>query len=172
MSDDDTPSQPSALPDVVLAGVDELGLDLPRALRHADGSVRTLQRLLRAFVHHREAPAWQLIDAATGEPAPHWREACHALRGACATIGALDLHDRLLGLERQAAQARADDAAPGEALRRVHAALDGFVARLAAALDEAGVPAHVAPSPPPGPAARRPRRVRRGGLAKRRGPVV
>lgn len=174
MSDDDAPAPPPAGHAAALAGVDGLGLDLSQALHHVDGRVQTLQRLLRAFVHHAGSPAWQLIDTPTGRPTLHWREACHALRGACATIGARDLHDRLLALERQAAQARPGEPGPGDALRRMHAALEGFVARLDAALDRAGVPAHVAPAPSPRPGApgRPTRRVRRGGLAKRRGPVV
>lgn len=174
MSDGDAPAPPPAGHAAALAGVDGLGLDLSRALHHVDGRVQTLQRLLRAFVHHAGSPAWQLIDTTTGQPTLHWRDACHALRGACATIGARDLHDRLLALERQAAQARPHDPWQGEALRRMHAALEGFVARLAAALDEAGVPTHVAPPPAPRPGAPGgvTRRVRRGGRAKRRGPVV
>ncbi|WP_395704195.1 Hpt domain-containing protein, partial [Aquabacterium sp.] len=76
------------------------GFDLVRALRNVGGQVHTLERVLQSFVKRYRSgePAMlQLADPAQSEAA---RNATHSLRGACATIGAHELHQGLQALEQ------------------------------------------------------------------------
>ncbi|WP_395703541.1 PAS domain-containing protein [Aquabacterium sp.] len=76
------------------------GFDLVRALRNVGGQVHTLERVLQSFVKRYRSgePAMlQLADPAQREAA---RNATHSLRGACATIGAHELHQGLQALEQ------------------------------------------------------------------------
>jgi len=93
------------------------GFDLERALRNLGGQLDTAARVLRSFVRTYAAQAAPEILQATGpDPVPHWREQCHSIRGACATIGATALEAELLAFERALAQ-------PGETAPRAEQAL-------------------------------------------------
>ncbi len=80
-----------------LAAID--GFDLDAALRHVGGQLPTLQRVVAGFV-----AAYRAGDAAlqaASEPVA-LRAACHALRGACAAVGAVALQQQLASLEQAA----------------------------------------------------------------------
>ena len=110
------------------------GFDLERALRNLGGQLDTAARVLRSFVRTYAAQAApDILQPAGPDPVPHWREQCHSIRGACATIGATALEAELLAFERALAQ-------PGETAPRAEQALllqrrlHGLAAELDAAL--------------------------------------
>jgi HPt (histidine-containing phosphotransfer) domain-containing protein len=74
------------------------GFDVERAQRNLGGHAHLLGKVLQTFVnsyHPNGAPGlWPGADPAS------LRELCHSLRGACATIGAVRLDDRLQTIER------------------------------------------------------------------------
>jgi CheY-like chemotaxis protein len=130
------PAQPAApaaaeLPQR-LASID--GFDLDRALRNLGGQVSTVERVLRSFVRsYSQQAAPDILRAAATDPVPQWREHCHSIRGACATIGATDLEGELRVFER--ALARPGDMPALElAAQQLQAQLHGLAARLDAAL--------------------------------------
>jgi CheY-like chemotaxis protein/HPt (histidine-containing phosphotransfer) domain-containing protein len=93
------------------------GFDLERALRNLGGQLDTAARVLRSFVRTYAAQAApDILQPAGPDPVPHWREQCHSIRGACATIGATALEAELLAFERALAQ-------PGETAPRAEQAL-------------------------------------------------
>ncbi len=114
--------------EVALAEVD--GLDLKQALSHLAGRTTILERVMRRFVEHYAGGVPLLLDAPAGAQRTRQREACHALRGACATIGASALAHELQDLERRLDR---DDGADGElaaALTHAQAALLRLVEQL------------------------------------------
>ncbi len=78
------------------------GLDLPAALRSVGGRVGLLERILRKFVEHYGSSAWSLSEPVQEERLPALGASCHALRGACATIGAIALAQALQEVEQAA----------------------------------------------------------------------
>ncbi len=119
--------QPPGLPER-LATVQ--GLDLAAVLAHVGGQLPVLQRVLAGFVR-----AYQAGDAdlqAASAPAD-LRAACHALRGACAVVGAVGLQQQLAVLERAATDA-ADPDTLRAGQRAAQTALRALVQDLAQAL--------------------------------------
>ncbi len=120
---------PAAL-DQRLAAV--AGLDVAAGLRNVGGQIGALQRVLTRFVatYHQGEPA-----LAATSPLAARRHACHSLRGACATIGALALRDRAIELEEALDRAAEPvPAAVDEQARQLDAALVDLGRDLAAAL--------------------------------------
>jgi len=130
-----------ALPlEVALARVD--GLDLPRALANLGGRAAVLERVMRRFVQHYADGAPALLTTTTGAgPRQALREACHGLRGACATIGAASLARELQDLERRLQLPEADDTDLRGALVHGQATLRHLVEQLGDVLERRPVPA-------------------------------
>ena len=83
-----------ALPDAPLlrerlAGLD--GLDVERGLANVGGHWLALARVLDVFVTTYVQGEPALLDAQSPDALDRWRRACHSLKGACATIGAVGL---------------------------------------------------------------------------------
>ena len=111
------------------------GLDLQRGLRHVGGLFAVLQRALAVFARsHADGEAALRLPGSDADLAA-WQRAAHSLRGACATLGATELQQRLLEFENRL---RAEDPAAGLAGRPALAAearaIDGLLAALAQAL--------------------------------------
>jgi HPt (histidine-containing phosphotransfer) domain-containing protein len=110
------------------------GFEVARALRNVGGQAKTLDRVLRSFVKRYRAGEPLLAQGL--EQIDACRNACHSLRGACATIGAEPLHLRLQAFERALHAAPLDGptlATEGQAL---HQDLAALAVRLAAELGE------------------------------------
>jgi HPt (histidine-containing phosphotransfer) domain-containing protein len=108
------------------------GFDVTRALQGLGGQVDMLQRVLERFglTYGSSSPAL------TGEPGPGeveaLQQASHALRGACAAIGATSLPHALAQFEAQAATG--DLPALRSQAEQLNADLQALVAALRAAL--------------------------------------
>jgi PAS domain S-box-containing protein len=76
------------------------GYEVAGALRNVAGQVPALVRILRNFIRLYRDGEPALLRAESAEDAERWRLACHSLRGACASIGATALQQRLLAFER------------------------------------------------------------------------
>jgi two-component system, sensor histidine kinase and response regulator len=75
------------------------GFDLALGLRNVGGQLPLMTRVLNSFVSIYRTGEPALLEApVAGELSP-WRTACHSLRGACATVGASSLQQRLLAFE-------------------------------------------------------------------------
>jgi len=109
------------------------GFDLAQALHNTGGHLPMLTRVLDRFVatYRRGEPALQALPA-SGEEA-NWLAACHSLRGACATVGARELHELLLDFERDLAAAGRPEALLARA-RQLHLTLVTLVDRLSSEL--------------------------------------
>ncbi len=83
--------------EVALAAVD--GIDAQAALRAVGGRVALLERMLRKFVEHYGGSAFSLAAPTHLDQLPALCASCHALRGACAAIGANALAGALQQLE-------------------------------------------------------------------------
>jgi PAS domain S-box-containing protein len=120
-----------------LAAVD--GLDLPAALRSVGGRLGLLERILRKFVEHYGSSAWSLAEPVLAGRLPALGASCHALRGACATIGATALARALQEVEQAATSSPphepADMADLAEATARIRDDLRRLLDSLARALD-------------------------------------
>lgn len=132
------PALPATAPvlplEQALAAVD--GLDLPAALRSVGGRIALLERILRKFVEHYGGSAWSLSEPVLAERLPALGAACHALRGACATIGAKVLARALQDLEEATlAPPPHDLAALAQATARIRDDLRRLLDSLALALD-------------------------------------
>jgi len=116
-----------------LARVD--GLDLAAALRSVGGRVGLLERILHKFVEHYGGRAWSLAEPVLEDRLQALGASCHALRGACATIGATPLAQALQELEQAVmAQPPHDLAALAEATARIRHDLRRLLDSLALAL--------------------------------------
>jgi two-component system, sensor histidine kinase and response regulator len=118
------------------------GLDLEQGLRHVGGHFDTLQRALallaRQLANGEATLGRQEADAATQLAA--WARSAHSLRGACATLGAVLLQQRLQAFEQALQAALAAAGTPGAALARLEAeaqALDAELQRFGRALQHA-----------------------------------
>jgi signal transduction histidine kinase/DNA-binding response OmpR family regulator/HAMP domain-containing protein len=80
------------------------GLDLASALRHVGGQLPLLERLLRVFVANYGAGEPAFLLPAAEDSVARWRSASHSLRGACAAVGAMTLHDELSAFEKALAE--------------------------------------------------------------------
>ncbi|MBZ8140813.1 hybrid sensor histidine kinase/response regulator [Rubrivivax gelatinosus] len=109
------------------------GLDLEATLARLGGNAAMLERMLRLFVQTYGDGSTALRAAAAAGDAEACREAAHSLRGAGATIGAVDLVAQLAALEQGARDPARVGSTPGAALA-ADAALRALVARLVAAL--------------------------------------
>ncbi|MDT7837106.1 response regulator [Aquabacterium sp. OR-4] len=78
------------------------GFDLDLALHHVGGSSEILERMLRRFVASYRGGAPVLGQPPQPDTLPAWRTACHSLRGACGTVGARQLVERLQAVEQRA----------------------------------------------------------------------
>ncbi len=126
-----TAPSPAAELQARLAAVD--GLDATQALRNVAGNPRALERVLRAFFASYAHGVPALLQPVTPASLPELRAACHALRGACAAVGAVPLSRQLLTLE-QRLSSTADPTLPALAVQ-AHEALVALVDSLAKALD-------------------------------------
>lgn len=98
---DAAPDQHHAPPlDALLAAVE--GIDAQAAQRAVGGRMPLLEKMLRKFVEHYGGSAWSLATPTHVDHLPALQAHCHALRGACAAIGANALADALQDLERAA----------------------------------------------------------------------
>lgn len=118
--------------EAVLAGVD--GIDMQAAMLHVGGRVALLERMLRKFVAHYGGSAFSLAGPTHPDQLPALCKQCHALRGACAAIGATALAEALQRLESaaMAPPGRLDDLAAATA--RVREDLQRLMAGLTRAL--------------------------------------
>jgi PAS domain S-box-containing protein len=114
-----------------LASID--GYDLHQALKNVAGRVSTLRMILHSFVKGYREGSPELLAAATHRDTVRLAQACHALRGACAAIGAAALQHELLAMELAAGQA----APPDPQLMARAQALNTRLAALAAHISEA-----------------------------------
>ncbi len=80
-----------------LAGVP--GFDFERALHSLGGQMGTLQRVLERFVLTYGSASPALTAAPGPDEVEAWRQASHALRGACAAVGATALQQALVAFE-------------------------------------------------------------------------
>jgi HPt (histidine-containing phosphotransfer) domain-containing protein len=99
------------------------GFDLDRALRNLGGQMSLVRRVLGRFVDTYEPGFGPLLD----------EQRAHLLRGACATVGALRLHDLLAAYEREL-QAGASEAELRRQTQGIAAELAALVAQLREAL--------------------------------------
>jgi len=105
------------------------GFDPVRALRNVGGQAQTLVRVLNSFVKRYRNGEPGLLKSETPQDIDLWRNACHSLRGACATIGAEPLHLRLQAFE-QALYNGVDPATLRSEARSLHEDLQALVSRL------------------------------------------
>jgi HPt (histidine-containing phosphotransfer) domain-containing protein len=110
------------------------GLDLNQAVRHLGGQVGGLEKVLRRFARSYADGEPGLLTAAAPDGRSAWRHACHSLRGACESIGAVSLAQATTAFERDL-DGGADTAAQSAGAQALNAALVDFVAALSAALD-------------------------------------
>jgi CheY-like chemotaxis protein len=116
----------------MLAGID--GFDVAQGLRNVGGQLRLLARVLRSFVSNYSNGAAMLVDKPGSDAVARWREVCHSLHGACATIGAASLDGALLEFERRLSST-ADPRLLAEQAREVNDKLLLLVGQLRAALE-------------------------------------
>ena len=121
------------------------GLATEQALAGMNGHPSVLQRVLQQFCRHYADGEPLLLQPPDGpETLARWHGACHALRGACAAVGAHGLAQQLMGLEQRLAAAAdgpvalpLDVQALGRDGAAVHQALQALVAALRDVLQEA-----------------------------------
>jgi two-component system, sensor histidine kinase and response regulator len=110
------------------------GLDLGLALGHVGGRLQTLERVFLRFVQtYRDGEA-NLAALPAEQAVERWRTACHSLRGACATIGAVALLRDVAAFEQALAQP-GDAAALAAQAAQLQDELRRFVDHIATALD-------------------------------------
>lgn len=109
------------------------GLDQALALRQLGGRVELFQRVLRQFVAQYRAALPGLEQLLTqGEPGAA-RRAAHSLKGATASLGAVELTQRLVAFE-SAVDAHGEPDQVAAAGRAVIGSLGELIAAIAAAL--------------------------------------
>jgi CheY-like chemotaxis protein len=109
------------------------GFDVGQALRNVGGQMPALERILASFArNYRDGePAFA---ATPGEDdRPHWKAACHSLRGVCATVGATALLAELTALEPALRGAPLPGLAP--LAQRIHESLMQLAHQLQTELD-------------------------------------
>ncbi len=108
---------------------DVAGMSLARGLAHVGGDFAMLVRILRTFLGAYRTGVPGLLQAAVQGDRAAVVTACHALRGACGTVGATAMEDLVATLERAAPQLGAAELEASG--RRIHDELMALVARLA-----------------------------------------
>jgi PAS domain S-box-containing protein len=126
-----TDAEPLALRDR-LAAID--GYDCASGLRNIGGQLDALKRVLRRFVESYRGgePAFLAPDALRNMT--QWRGVCHALRGACAAIGAMQLAQQVQTFEENLAHSP-DAALHAVRARQLNQDLIVLARRLEAELD-------------------------------------
>jgi HPt (histidine-containing phosphotransfer) domain-containing protein len=109
------------------------GFDVNFMLHHLGGQVAALQRVLERFVQTYGGASPSLQAAPGAGETDAWRQASHALRGACGAVGATVLLKQLSAFEEQAA-AGADLGTLQAEAGRLNEAVSRLVAGLRAAL--------------------------------------
>jgi HPt (histidine-containing phosphotransfer) domain-containing protein len=109
------------------------GFSLAQGLSHLGGKMQVLVRVLRTFLGSYRTGVPGLLLAADRADAAAVMTACHALRGACASIGAAGVADLAAALESTASTLDAQMLA--ESAQRIHQEIATLVERLA---DELG----------------------------------
>jgi HPt (histidine-containing phosphotransfer) domain-containing protein len=71
-----------------------------------------------------------LLDADAPDVVARWRELCHSLRAACATVGATELADQLRDFEDELAATPGDPGRHAARARHLHEALADLAGRL------------------------------------------
>ncbi|HLL18873.1 MAG TPA: response regulator, partial [Rubrivivax sp.] len=114
-----------------LAGI--VGLDVAQGLRNLGGQMTALVRVLALFctTYANGEPAFAAPPSP--EAAQRWRDACHSLRGACATVGSDDLLAHLVAFDKALA-AGVDLSALAVQAGQLNAELQALVATLQAEL--------------------------------------
>ncbi|MBX3606489.1 MAG: response regulator [Piscinibacter sp.] len=105
------------------------GLDLSTGLRRLGGDVATYARIAQRFaaVYRPAIEAFERCETPAERAA--CAEACHSLRGACGSVGALALADLALALETSLRSASPDETVR-ERIRRLEDELAAFVGEL------------------------------------------
>jgi HPt (histidine-containing phosphotransfer) domain-containing protein len=109
------------------------GFDFGFMLHHLGGQLAALQRVLERFVQTYGGGSPALYAAPGPGETEAWRQASHALRGACGAIGATVLLKDLAAFEERAA-AGADLGTLRAEAGRLNEAVNRLVAGLRAAL--------------------------------------
>ncbi|MCB1997970.1 MAG: response regulator, partial [Rhodoferax sp.] len=126
------PIQPDAQ---LLAALHRIeGLDASTALRNLGGQPAQVVRLLRRFAAQYRPGLPVLREPAAATSRAAWAEACHGLRGACATLGTLLLASDIEALELALRQPDTDLRLLEAHAQGVDAALQQLVARIDAEL--------------------------------------
>jgi two-component system sensor histidine kinase/response regulator len=110
------------------------GFDLVSGLRNVGGQLSVLARVLRRFVDTYRDGEPAFLAAEAPDAARRWREACHSLRSACASVGATTLAARLQDFEHALAGSSVAAAAHAPQARRLHEDLALLARRLEAEL--------------------------------------
>ena len=105
------------------------GLDVTMAMRNVAGQVDILQRALSRFTAIYRAGEPRLISPPSPEQQSDWRDACHSVRGAAATIGAAVLAEMAADLESASRAGAGADTLAAQG-RELHEALMAFAERL------------------------------------------
>ena len=109
------------------------GFDLAVALRNVGDNPAALERVLRTFTRRYPSGEPALCRAVGPDTLKQWRDCCHSLRGACATLGVASLPSGFADFEA-ALTPQADLAALAPAARALHEELQRVVHALLAAL--------------------------------------
>lgn len=110
------------------------GLNLPVALQCVGGRHEVLLRVLHRFAERYRSGEPQLLQGDLPDGARAISAACHSLRGACASVGALGLAVAAQRLESELSVVGKLDDAAADRCRRLQSELQAFVARLLTAL--------------------------------------
>ena len=108
--------------------------DLASGLRNVGGQMGILVRVLRRFVDTYRGGVPALLAADAPDATARWREACHSLRAACASVGATHLAAQVQDFEHALAGSAADASSHAAQARRLHEDLAQLAQRLDAAL--------------------------------------
>jgi PAS domain S-box-containing protein len=108
-------------------------IDIRRALRHVDGSMQTMERVLRCFADYYRHGDAALVRAIDAGDLGALRDSAHALAGACGNIGAAEL-ERLARSIGQGLRDGNDPAALWSQARTLNERLTSLVAQLAVVL--------------------------------------
>ncbi|HEX5357161.1 MAG TPA: response regulator [Aquabacterium sp.] len=110
------------------------GLDLDAALLNVGGSWPLLARVMHNFVQVYAQGEPTFLHVPGDGSTASWRQACHSLRGAASTVGALALADRLHSFELELSEAMPPSTTHQATALRLHEELRALVADLSAAL--------------------------------------
>ncbi len=112
------------------------GLDLEAARRATGGQAVSLERVLRRFARTYAAGDASLRLPADESSRAPLAAATHSLRGACASVGLLQLAEELADLEHRLTDPSPLDTAVGDAARRIDTRLTALANAIAHAIGE------------------------------------